>query len=126
MTQRTMAQAIAETVTAYHNCVKSGNAEWELRHLETLYRLERKLPRGSGVDNGTKIELWSAEKKIVLACSFHHMDENGFYDGWTDHTITVTPTFSGIHVRVGGGRRNNIREYLADLYREALSEVTDL
>ena len=82
------------------------------------------LPRGSGVDCGTTI-VWSKtdRSKITFEVSFHHMDEHGGYDGWTEHLVIVTPEFDGINIRVTGRDRNGIKEYLADLYHDALTQL---
>jgi hypothetical protein len=80
------------------------------------------LPSGSGIDSGTKIDLdKSHAEKIIFYFGFHHMDENGFYDGWTEHTLVVTPSFTGINLRIGGRDRNQIKEYLYDTYDYALT-----
>lgn len=88
-----------------------------------IRRLESMLPSGSGIDNGTTV-IECTPTKVVMECGFHHMDEHGYYNGWTHHRITVTPTFAGIVVKVSGRDRNGIKEYLADTYATCLeSEV---
>ena len=49
------------------------------------------------------------------------MDDAGFYDGWTGHTITITPSFSGINLRISGPNRNDIKDYLYETFDYALS-----
>lgn len=61
--------------------------------------------------------------KIVLTMSYHHMDEGGYYDGWTDHTITITPSFDGIDIAIGGRNRNDIKDYLHEVYYYALRDL---
>src|SRR5690242_28193 len=100
--QRTLVAAIASAAQARHNCLASNNSEW-LDHwtgqLEQYARNE--LPSGSGIDSGTKIDLDASNDKIVvLTLGYHHMDENGYYDGWTDHTIRVRPAFNGIDLTI--------------------------
>lgn len=120
----TVAQEIASRAGALKRCVERGNPEWARQHRETLRDIERNyLPSGAGVDNGTTIDLdRTSEDKIVLTCSYHHMNNDGYYDGWTDHTITVRPTFRGFHVDASGDDRDDILAYLGDLYREGLSQ----
>lgn len=82
------------------------------------------MPSGSGIDMGTKI-VWerTTAKRIVLSAPFHHMDEHGFYDGWTDHNIIITPRFDGdFDLQVTGRNRNQIKEYLGDTFHYALSK----
>jgi hypothetical protein len=125
---KTIASQIASLLDAYVRCKASGNADWEYTHYQSIQNLLERLPSGSGIDAGTGIagEMWDApdHQKLVFVVGFHHMDENGTYDGWTHHRVVVTPTFGGISVKVVGGHdRNGIKEYLGELYHTALSEV---
>lgn len=116
-------QLIASTVQALHNCNKSNNIEWAQKHNDTLHKLEGKLPSGSGIDCGTKIDKSASNsKKIILTFSFHHMNDGGFYDGWTDHKVIITPSFNGFDIKITGRDRNQIKEYLYDVYSFALNE----
>jgi len=76
------------------------------------------LPSGSGIDSGCSIDLDKQKPgRIVIHCEFHHMDEGGYYDGWTQHSIIVTPCFGHWpDIRVTGRNRNDIKEYLGDLF----------
>ena len=114
---------LASVIEARLNCQASGNVEWEGRHSETIARLVENLPSGSGWDDGTHIELSSSHtNKIVLYGEYHHMDD-GMYDGWTKHTITVTPNLvNGFSLRISGPNRGDIKEYLYQLFDEALRE----
>lgn len=65
------------------------------------------------------------------------MNDGGFYDGWTEHTVTVTPALHGdFHLRISGRNRNDIKEMMYqdfdyklrtdvtyDLYRERFPEL---
>lgn len=118
-------QLIAQTVDARKRCLESGNADWASRHLGTLQECAECLPSGSGFDSGTSIDLdKSGGEKLVFDTSFHHMDENGFYDGWTQHTVTVTPSFVlGLRLRISGRDRNGIKDYIHESFDIALREV---
>lgn len=121
---QTLTSWIVTTLRAKANCERVDNAAWLERHTDLLQWIERnRLPSGSGINCGTRID-WakSTDARLVLTCSFHHMDENGMYDGWTNHSVIVVPTFSGIDVRVTGRNRNQIKEYLADTFFEALTQ----
>src|SRR5690242_2303397 len=98
-------QEIAQLVGAYHRCQQRSNTDWETRHELTVRKLVKEnMPSGGGVDNGTHIYLGeSTEEKIVFQADFHHMNENGFYDGWTSHKIIITPSLAnGFNLRVTG------------------------
>ena len=83
------------------------------------------LPSGSGWDSGTTLDHgMSNANRLVFHGSFHHMDDNGSYDGWTDHSIIVTASLtSGIDLRVTGRNRNDIKEYLAEMFQYALTQM---
>lgn len=118
-------QQFALTLNAYQNCVEKGNFEWEERHLERLESLEREfLPSGSGFDSGTTLDIdASTPNKLVFHTSFHHLHASGYYDGWTDHKVTVTPNLAfGFDLRVSGRNKNGIKEYIAEVFHSALMQ----
>jgi hypothetical protein len=126
MKNRTLAAEIAQCVDAWKNCQKSGLTEWESKWDDRITVLERQLPSGSGIDCGTKIDRdRTTRERVVLTFSFHHMDENGYYDGWTEHTVVITPSFSGLDLRITGRDRNYIKEYLYQTYEYELSRVIE-
>ena len=117
-------EVIASTLTARQNCIKSGNAEWLEKHTATLRDLESFLPSGSGVDSGSRIsEDESTGDKIVIDLGYHHMNDGGMYDGWTEHRVTVRPSLAfGIVLSIGGRNRNDIKECLHEITSNALSQ----
>ena len=86
----------ASLVGARLNCIAKNNGEWKARHEETIEHLVKTyLPSGSGWDLGTKIDLdKSSADKLVFYGSFHHMNEAGMYDGYSEHTITLSPSLA--------------------------------
>ena len=120
-------QAIAQTAQARKNCIDSGNEVWKDKHTDTLDELEKLLPSGSGIDTGTTIDRdKTTNEKIVLKTSYHHMDGNGSYDGWTYHEVIITPSFDEINIRITGLNRNDIKDYLYEVYEYALSQATTI
>lgn len=115
---------IARTVRAYENCCNSpGHAEWKLKHAARLQELVHEyMPSGSGLNNGTSLNFAKSDsERLVFETSFHHMNENGLYDGWTEHTVVVTASLMfGVNIRITGRNRNDIKEYLYALFQEAL------
>lgn len=119
---------IAQTVEAHDNCAKSGNLELKIRHRETLNYLERNLlPSGSGIDNGTRIDFdRTTPDRLVFYLDFHHMNDGGFYDGWTEHRLTVKASLTnGIDIHISGRDRNAIKDYLYEVYDCALREFVE-
>jgi hypothetical protein len=118
----TLIRAIAVYLDAAKRCRENGRHEEEAQHLDMLRRLSDALPSGAGIDSGTSIDhVDSKTDRICLVTSFHHMNANGFYDGWTNHTITVRPSFLfGVDLKISGRNRNDVKEYLAELFDQAL------
>ena len=118
-------QKIAQTLSALKNCEKLNNSQWFDRHTDTLSAICKEyLPRGSGFDSGTTIDIeGSKPNRIILVSSYHHMNDAGYYDGWTSHKIIITPDLvSGFDLRVTGRDRNEIKEYIEETFRFALNE----
>ena len=114
---------LAGLISAYNNCVASGNS-WSEKHKEEILKLcEDKLPHGAGIDNGTQIDLErSTDEKLVFTTSYHHMNNVGMYDGWTDHTVIVTASLAHyINIRITGKNRNDIKDYLHEVFLDCLS-----
>lgn len=91
-----------------------------LEHIEKQY-----LPHGSGIDCGCKINIEkSNSNKIVIDFSFHHMDENGYYDGWTDHSIIITPSlYFDYDMKITGKNRNYVKDYLTENFSSHLDQI---
>jgi hypothetical protein len=53
------------------------------------------------------------------------MNGDGYYDGWTDHTVIVTPTFSGIDITVTGRDKNDIKNYIGEVFYDCLRETVN-
>lgn len=125
-----LVQKIASLVQARLGCVQTGNAEWERKHKEKIYRLVKEhMPSGSGFDDGTAIDLYrSTPERLFFDTQVHHMNENGYYDGWTTHGVSVTPSLlEGIHLEISGRDRNDIKDFIHEAFFSALTtEVPDV
>lgn len=127
--KRPLYHHIASRLGAMKNCARTGNDEWYKKHRDAIcYLIDNYLPHGSGIDGRNTID-WgeSHGERIVLGVSFHHMNETGSYDGWTDHTITVRPSLVfNFELSISGCDRNQIKEHLGDLFDAALREEIDV
>lgn len=114
---------MARALGAYKRCIADKNAEWIGRWEDVLNRSVGMLPSGSGIDNGVQLDLQqSTPDKLILLFSFHHMNDAGMYDGWTDHRVIVTPSLEfGISLKITG-RDRNIKEYLYEEFELALKQ----
>ena len=116
---------LASLVQARLNCAESGSVEGfekhkaRIRHLVTHF-----MPSGSGFDCGTQLDLdESTPEKLVFYTDFHHMNEAGYYDGWTEHRITVRPSLAfGFTLTISGKNRNEIKDYIHQVFDCALNE----
>lgn len=121
---RKLYKQFAVAIGSYENCRNADNiSPWEdhwRRHICSL--CENHMPRGSGFDSGTSIDLdRSTGNKLVFNTAFHHMDPHGHYDGWTEHTVTVTASLAyDFDIKVSGHNRNGIKGYIAELFSNAL------
>ena len=117
-------QKIAHLLQAIRNCNESCNVEWLEKHQETLDAIARHcLPRGSGFDAGTTIDEESTPQRIILHTSFHHLDENGFYCGWSDHDVIVSPCLMfDFQTRITGRDKRDIKDYIQSEFNYRLNE----
>ena len=116
--KRKVYQAIASAISAMPR-------EWAEERLDLIER--EYLPSGSGINAGCKILVEESHKdRIVIQTEFHHMNEVGYYDGWTSHKVIVTPSLiSGFYIRITGRDKNGIKEYLAELFYQVLDQEFD-
>lgn len=104
----------------------SSQAAHVVEHRKTLKDLVGNLPSGSGFDNGTSIDLErSTPNRVIFRTAFHHMNEAGFYTGWSNHDVIMTPSLVwGFDLHVTGRDMNDVKEYIAGCFHDALN--TDL
>lgn len=118
-------------VTAKNNCCNGEvlNTKWGSKWDDLIRYIEKNhLPHGSGFDCGTVVieEECVSGLKLVLKFDYHHMDEHGYYDGWTSHKVIVTPYFDGIGVTVKGALPRKYRhnkEYFGDTIHYSLTST---
>lgn len=128
-------QQIAQTFTAWQNCSNpiAPNGVWMEKHETRINELTREyLPSGSGFDSGTEFKFIASQpNKLVFKSAFHHMDEYGGYDGWSEFDVIVTPDLAfGFNLRLrstGKFARKyaDTKEYILEVFQTALDqEVT--
>lgn len=119
MTTKNIGQALGENGNALTVGTHMPQFVRDQRIVRNVELLESR-PHGGGFDRGTTL-LTASDTKLCFETWFHHMDEFGVYDGWTQHYVTVKPTFSGyFDIKVTGSNRNNIRDYVAEVFAEWL------
>jgi hypothetical protein len=124
---------MASRIDARNRCYENGN-DWYKTHDDVIDQLIDLLPHGSGVDANTQLLLDECKpydkpiRKIVIASSYHAMNENGYYDGWYDFKIIITPDFSGIDINIKGkfGKEQDIKDYLFDYFYYAITADVEI
>jgi hypothetical protein len=109
----------ARHLAAFTQCKE----EYKQPHEDAIEEYLEFLPHGSGIDSGV-VFVWKDSKpdKLVFTFGYHHMDENGGYDGWTHHELIITPDLQhGYKIKITGKDRNNTKEYLYELFSEVFS-----
>jgi hypothetical protein len=120
--------AIASLLSTIERCKKTGNDEWRDRHRDTLdTMLKEHLPSGSGIDRGSELLFDECKSnKLVFSADFHHMNDVGYYDGWSNHTVVVTPSLEhGAVLKITGRDRNDIKDYLHDVFHTTMFTPVD-
>lgn len=80
------------------------------------------LPSGSGIDDSVVVDYNRFRpNRLYIHVAYHHMNEAGFYVGWSYHTIIARPTWDGIELRITGENYRDIKEYLDELFMDALT-----
>lgn len=131
MQKQTLAARAASLIVAIQNCQRpgfNGHPDYPARHVEALEALARDhLPRGSGFDKGSSFDIDASRVDcLVIRTAFHHMDENGFYCGWSEHTVRVRAHLAfGFVVRVSGPNTRGIKDYISGAFHAALSTMVE-
>ena len=120
-------RALAMEIDRYKRGIESGAPFADMAEDRLREFCRDFLPSGSGFDSGCYVEIEESRRdKIVIRCDFHHMNESGYYDGWTTHRAIVTPCLLyGYALRVTGKDKRGIREYIGDTIGHCLdSEIS--
>lgn len=118
--------AIASTLQALRNCEAGiGHSDWIARHNATLDSYDGKMPSGAGFDSGTKLDREKSTPECLrFNTAFHHLGEDGSYHGWTEHVVSVRPSLvSGFTLAISGRDRNDIKDFIGDVFYDALRQL---
>lgn len=93
----------------------------------TTQWLEENLPHGSGIDADWHVD--EKSDRFIASNSFHAMDEDGFYDGWADFTVSIPkkkPEQFKLQFNGALAQRINkkymLRDYLETTFAETLPD----
>ena len=118
---------LASSIDALRRCSADKNKKGIDIHEDNLKAVMDTAPSGSGLDSGIRLGIeQSRGERVVLYTSFHHMDEYGGYNGWTEHSIKITPSLRfGFMLKITGINKNRIKDYLYDVFEQWLNEETE-
>jgi len=129
---RRIYQELARAFNAMENCRKANfdNENWYDRHEEKIeYIIKNVFPHGSGIDGKTEMIYEKCnDNRLVFNSEYHCMDENGYYDGWINFRVVITPCLSfGYRLKIIGnfGNYRDIKDYLYEIYSYALDSDFD-
>ena len=118
-------EGLARILDAKRSNIEKGNLVFSDTFDNRIDEYMDGAPSGAGWNEGTKLGEWNG-RTIVFFGSFHHMDEYGGYDGWTEHIIKVKPSLAyGFDLTISGKNRNEIKDYLAEMFSTWLDEEVD-
>lgn len=152
----TVISKIDSVLKAIHNCRErlnqplAGEAErWLNLHTSALVSLcENHLPHGSGFDSGVELNselTWvdagpvnqgstpdtAKTPRIVFDIPYHVMNEDGYYVGWAEYRVTVTPDFGCINMYIeriestGDDAECGLDDYIVETLHESLMAPMD-
>jgi hypothetical protein len=88
-------QRIAQIFNAWEYCQNNGLGLVIPSHEKELNQVVKTAPSGSGIDNGTNFSFdESEENKLVFTFDYHHMNDDGYYIGWSSYKVVVTPSLA--------------------------------
>jgi hypothetical protein len=127
MKNQPLYKSISSAISALKNSEEKTSIVWVRNWKDYLGRLNNLLPSGSGLDAGCEIDTSnSTPERIVILLSYHGMDENGGYVGWTEHKVIITPSLHfDINLRITGSDKFMIKDYLHDIMHDCLTEFCD-
>ena len=94
-----------------------------------LEKLEALLPSGSGIDDGTKINLEKSMPNMIILDSSYHCMEDGYYTEWVDFEVTILPSLAQeyyMEIEIDGDDIVNLSDYLHETYGISLSEKVEM
>lgn len=113
---------------AYIRSIKNNNRKWIDVHEHTIIdNLKLNLPHGSGIDADWQIDIES--KYILCHCSYHKMDDGGYYRYWIDFTVKIKALYRNIFGKldftISGqfGKDQDIKEYLYEIVGYGLKNL---
>lgn len=95
------------------------------KQIEIIEELTSRFDTGSGFDGKAELILDESHKnKLVFIIPYHHMDEAGYYDGWSKLKVVVTPDLAfGTSIKITGIMRKYRERGDGDYFIECIDNI---
>ena len=105
------------------NAIKHCKPAYQDLANSTIDEMDSLLPHGSGIDGICEIDRNNSTiDKIIVNLEYHHLNDAGYYEGWTSHQVILTPSFiGGFDLKVTGKDKNGIKDYLSNLFYDCFT-----
>lgn len=119
-------QKISSLISSRNNCLKNNNNEWYEKYTEKIEEITNKyFPSGSGFNGFYSFNLEnSTPERLVFLCEYQHMNENGYYDGWSTLKVVIKPSLQfGFTFKLTGIQRKYSID--SDYFEDIINEFLD-
>lgn len=137
MITKTIAARLSELKQQINNCIDSGNMTYQYRAEMELNEIMKSAPNGEWYGFSKPGDMGNPQKPmgefdvtrldhatdvlLIFNVSFHHMNINGLYTGWTHHRVLVGAAFNGFIMNVTGKDKAHVKEYIEKAFHEWLN-----
>ena len=123
---------LAKIANSRLRCLNSIKFPQEIENYENEINniMKNSLPHGSGIDNGCSFNYdKSHNNRLVINSAYHCMNENGYYDGWVDFIVVLTPDLEldyTLNIRGNFGKYNHVKDYLYQIFHNSFDQEVDI
>ena len=123
---------LAKIANSRLRCLESINFSNEIENYENEIDniMENRLPHGSGIDNGCHFDYnKSHNNRLVINSGYHCMNEDGYYDGWVDFIVIVTPDLEldyRLSIKGNFGKYSHVKDYLYQIFHDSFDQEVDI
>jgi hypothetical protein len=116
-------QVLAQYIGTYQRHQAKDDHEGQARWARLAHALFKQYNLFGSFDAKLLLEDCT-ENKIVFEIDFHHMNDNGYWDGWTSHIVRVWPDLScGFRLTISGVNKHDIKDYLHEVADNMMNTV---
>ena len=119
-------EKIYQTLQALNNCKKENKEKWINKHIEKLDTYNNLLPSGSGINNGSYIDIDNIKNETITISSSYDTMKNDMYDKTIVFKIIVKPSlFDNIDIKITPItelKKAYVDDYIHELFYNALKQ----